>query len=126
MIYIKCDYCGKPAQLVTGEVIYPHRPDLAEKYFWMCDPCKAYVGTHSNSKKHHFPMGRLANKELRQWKKLTHAAFDPLWKKGTWTRLEAYQWLAKEMEIPIANCHIGMFTVQRCKAVIDKINMSWN
>ena len=30
---MKCPYCGKHAQLVTGEKIYPHRHDLHKKIF---------------------------------------------------------------------------------------------
>ncbi|MFV9178163.1 zinc-finger-containing protein, partial [Serratia marcescens] len=43
---VTCDYCGKPAALVRGFVIYPHRKDLANGYYWSCDPCGAYVGCH--------------------------------------------------------------------------------
>ena len=25
---VTCNYCGRPAMLVTGRSIYPHRPDL--------------------------------------------------------------------------------------------------
>ena len=28
---ITCPYCQQPAALVAGDVIYPHRPDLAGK-----------------------------------------------------------------------------------------------
>lgn len=46
MSELTCPYCGKPAQLVGGDVIYPHREDLHEKKFWLCTPCNAYVGCH--------------------------------------------------------------------------------
>lgn len=36
-----CDYCDKPAELVTGAEVYPHRPDLHHKKFWLCKPCDA-------------------------------------------------------------------------------------
>src|SRR5436309_3529676 len=39
-----CPYCGHFARLVGGDVIYPHRPDLSELWFWQCAPCDAHVG----------------------------------------------------------------------------------
>lgn len=48
---VKCDYCGKDAELVTGDVIYPHRSDLAPLKFWRCEDCEAYVGCHKQHPK---------------------------------------------------------------------------
>lgn len=121
---VLCDYCGRNAELVTGATIYPHRSDLKELRFWRCAPCDAYVGCHNNSKKH-APLGRLANAELRQWKVKTHAVFDPIWKAllkptrpASRARKTAYAWLAKAMDIPARECHIGMFDICRCKRAI--------
>ncbi|HHK5672978.1 TPA: zinc-finger-containing protein, partial [Serratia marcescens] len=110
-----CDYCGKPAALVRGFVIYPHRKDLANGYYWSCDPCGAYVGCHRDSNA--MPLGRLANAQLRAAKRLAHAAFDPLWKEFGMKRADAYQWLAEQLGIPGAECHIGMFDVDMCRRV---------
>ena len=124
-----CDYCSGEARLVFGDVIYPHRPDLFDKKFYYCKPCDAWVGCHARTEK---PLGRLANKELRRFKQAAHAALDPLWqkrherkskadpgyKKGM-ARGGAYKRLAKKMGIPIKECHIGMFTVEQCKQVIE-------
>lgn len=49
---------------------------------------------------------------------MAHAAFDPVWKGGQITRTQAYALLAKSMRIPITECHIGMFDVAQCKAVV--------
>ena len=126
-----CDYCDRPAKLVTGNVIYPHRTDLFSKKFWQCEPCGAYVGCHPADTKHQRgdgdgakPMGRLANAELRRAKQAAHAAFDPLWlssadRRGA--RAKAYAWLAEAIGISKANCHIGMFDVDRCKAVVSAV-----
>lgn len=112
---IVCDYCGRPAELVTGEIIYPHRRDLYRKRFWLCRPCKAYVGCHPRTDR---PLGRLADEELRRAKMDAHRAFDPLWKSGRLSRSDAYRRLAEDLGIPIGNCHIGMFDVETCRAVI--------
>ena len=111
MTYVLCDYCQRPAERVTGVVIYPHRPDLADKRFFLCRPCGAYVGTHPDGK----PLGRLANAELRAAKQHVHAAFDPLWKSGRLTRSNAYGKLADMLGIPMSECHIGMFDVDMCR-----------
>jgi hypothetical protein len=114
---VRCDYCGNPALLVSGSAIYPHRPDLKHLQFWNCEPCGAYVGCHKNSPRH-VPLGRLANEELRTWKKQAHANFDPLWKTGLMKRRAAYAWLAEQMKLDFKSCHIGMFNVGQCKDVV--------
>ena len=48
---VACPYCGKRAKIVTGDVIYPHRKDLADQKFHLCTPCEAYVGCHDKSSK---------------------------------------------------------------------------
>lgn len=123
-----CPYCDRRAELVTGNVIYPHRPDLFAKLFYLCAPCDAYVGCHP---KHtakgggqgdgSTPMGRLANAELRKAKRTAHAAFDPLWKSGRMSRASAYKWLAEAMAISRNNCHIGMFDVDQFRAVVAAV-----
>ena len=34
---------GAAATLVTGARLYPHRPELAERSFWACAACQAWV-----------------------------------------------------------------------------------
>lgn len=110
-----CPYCGKLSEFVKGNVVYAHRRDLWDKPFYLCAPCDAYVGCHPNSVN---PLGRLANEELRKAKMLAHRAFDPIWREGSLNRRTAYCWLAKRLEIPEAECHIGMFDVAMCNRVI--------
>lgn len=112
-----CNYCGKPAELISGKAIYPHRPDLFSLKFWSCTPCKAYVGCHKDSDA--VPLGRLANAELRSAKNRAHAAFDPLWKSKSMKRAEAYGWLSKQLGISGKDCHIGMFNIEMCERVVS-------
>lgn len=112
---VTCDYCHRAAQRVTGSAIYPYRPDLFAKVFYRCVPCNAYVGCHPGTVT---PLGRLANAELRAAKMAAHAAFDPLWRNGGMSRSSAYAWLAKTLNIAPQNCHIGMFDVDACRAVV--------
>lgn len=113
---VNCDYCSKAAQLVTGDVIYPHRQDLYSLKFYLCNSCNAYVGCHKNSDG--APLGRLANAELRKAKSAAHAAFDPIWKSGKMTRNKAYELLAKSLRLDKKHCHIGMFDIETCEEVI--------
>ena len=113
---INCDYCHEPAVMQTGDKVYPDRPDLKTKLFWVCEPCRARVGCHPGSTK---PLGRLADSQLRYWKIQAHKAFDPLWKSGDKKRSQAYRWLAREMKIDRDDTHIGMFDVNQCKQVVD-------
>ena len=117
---VLCPYCGEPAKLTTGRHVYPHRPDLADKLFYECRPCAAYVGCHPGTDR---PLGRLADAELRRWKQRVHAAFDPHWKnvRGASARSRAYARLAREMGIPAAECHTGMFSVELCKKALAVI-----
>lgn len=116
---ILCPYCGSIAEKVNGMVIYPHRPDLYSKLFYQCAPCSAYVGCHPDTDK---PLGRLANAELRRAKSAAHAAFDPLWKQGPWSRKRAYSWMAEQLGIATEECHIGYFDIEQCRRVVDVCN----
>lgn len=103
---------------------------------WICQCCQAYVGCHPGT---HKPLGRLASKPHRQLKMAAHAAFDPLWKRKASVyikerpgaskrcmaksyhraRGKAYKWLAEQMGIPQEECHIGYFTIEQCKRVVE-------
>ena len=119
---VTCPYCDRVAKLVTGHAIYPHRPDLFGKKFYLCSPCGAWVGCHPNGRGDK-PLGRLANAELRKAKQVAHAAFDPLWKSGMMSRASAYKRLAESMQISRDNCHIGMFDVEQCGAVVLAVQL---
>jgi hypothetical protein len=73
----------------------------------------------------------VANEELRHWKKQAHYTFDKIaltglinkiWRQyipGVSNRVKAYQWLSHQMGIEKEACHIGMFGIEQCKAVVD-------
>lgn len=110
-------------------MIYPSRVDLYPLRFWNCAECRAYVGCHKKGAWFYeggkkiisdgsIPLGRLANAALRKLKQQAHAAFDPVWRNGGLTRVEAYSWLAGQLGVSAANCHIGMMDEQGCQAVV--------
>lgn len=118
---ITCQYCNQPAHLVTGAKIYPHRPDLAYLNFWFCDNGHepAYVGCHKGTDK---PFGTLATNVLRKRRNATHKVFDRLWLDNDYTRKGAYKALAEYMQIPVKECHIGMFNIEQCEQVMEFVN----
>lgn len=121
---VTCPYCECPAGMVTGKVVYPHRPDLHDKLFYMCAPCFAWCGVHEGTTK---PLGRLADAELRHAKQRVHAVLDPLWlntKKRGKARGRCYAKLAMALGISVDDCHVGMFDVTTCNRAVSIIT-SW-
>lgn len=123
--FLICPYCNAKATCKDSSVVYSSGRDYGP--IWVCDnypSCNSYVGCHPGTKK---PLGRLADKELRGWKVQAHAAFDPLWrrkinKEGCRkkdARGAGYAWLATRLDIPVDDCHIGMFDVARCRKVVE-------
>jgi hypothetical protein len=120
----RCDYCGAATERVGGDVIYPHRPDLAAKVIYRCVPCGAWVGCHHGTD---VPLGRLADSELRLAKQAAHAAFDPLWEakrrrediSKSKARNAGYEWLAEQLGIKRRDCHLGMMDVAQCRRVVE-------
>ena len=119
-----CPYCRAPAKLVTGAEAYPQRSDLATVRVWICRPCGARVGCHPGTD---VPLGTLADAELRRARAEAHDAFDVRWaRKGprvrqgwTMTRTDAYLWLAKQLGLGYADCHIGSFDLATCRRVVE-------
>lgn len=113
-----CIECGSIANLVTGKRIYPHRPDLHHKLFYLCQ-CGAYCGCHPNTT---LPLGFPCGAATRKARSAAHAAFDPLWRQGSWSRAGAYQWLAARLGISPEDCHIGMMTQERALRVVQIVD----
>ena len=106
--------CGRKAKRTSGKKLYPHRPDLYSKRFWVCNPCDARVGTHPDGR----PFGSLANADLRKLRNEAHQVFDPIWREGPMNRSEAYAWLAKRLDLPIKRVHIGHTDEKTCRRII--------
>lgn len=114
---VYCDYCGRQTKYVDSKLVYGR--SYGKIYY--CGDCNAWVGVHKGTDK---PLGRLADAQLRYWKKQAHAAFDPLWQYGKFKgyRNAAYAWLAGQMNLPVEKTHIGMFDVGQCKRAIQICN----
>jgi len=115
-----CPYCNKKTKLVSGKKIYPHRPDLYSRNFYLCKPCEAYVGTHK-SQGGKYPLGTPANMETRYYRGKVHESFDVIWRNGQKSRSAAYKWLADQLGIETDICHIAMFDTDTCLKALEII-----
>ena len=106
-----CQYCGKETRLVDSKVIYKRSYGL----MYLCKKCNAYCGVHKDTSR---SLGSVANKELREWRKITHNNFDVIWKHKIMDRNDAYQWLSIELDLEEDYTHIGMFQIDTCKKVV--------
>lgn len=116
-----CPYCGNKSEYVDSIEIYRH---TSYGMAYLCRPCDAYCGTYKSEPEK--ALGRLANSELRHWKKEAHAYFDVIWKEKNLTRVEAYKWLSENLNLPSEYTHIGMFSVKTCIEVVDLSKMILN
>lgn len=115
----RCPYCNSKPVYVDSLEVY----GVSYGMIYLCRPCSAWVGVHAGTS---IPLGRLANEELRESKKLAHLYFDNLWhrriKQGVRkqeARTLAYKWLSRQMGVNIKRCHIGMFDVEQCLKVVE-------
>lgn len=116
---IICPYCGAVAKFSSTCEIYGR--DYGMAYICANYPsCDAYVGVHQGTDK---ALGRMADRELREWKKRVHAVFDPYWKSKQLKRVHAYSRLARLLGIEVKDCHVGMFDVDTCKRAVELIEV---
>lgn len=111
-----CPYCKSSTEVVTETDIYGR--EYKGRSMIRCGNylnCNSYVGTHKDGE----PLGRLANKQLREAKSKAHKYFDKLWNEDYIERSEAYEMLADHLGIPNKYCHIGMFRKETCDKVVE-------
>lgn len=118
---VMCNCCGRDAILMTGDQIYQNRMDLSDKYFWVCEPCDARVGTHMGTTR---PVGKLSTARTRAARMEAHAAFDLLWRYGRrMKRDEAYKWMREALSLSEeGESGIGYLDEDQCKELITKIH----
>lgn len=89
---IYCCGCSEKviARLTDGAEIYPHRHDLHDLPFWICDTCKNYVGCHHRSNNKTKPLGCIPTKEIKNARMHIHELLDPIWKSGKISRKDLY------------------------------------
>ncbi|MEY8482603.1 zinc-finger-containing protein [Lachnospiraceae bacterium 48-21] len=115
---IRCPYCGSPA--VLRDASYVYGPNSFGGKVYVCShypACDSYVGVHQGS---NLPKGSLANRTLRQKRVKAHQIFDQLWKRGIFSRQDAYRWLADKFCLEIRQAHIGKFSDYMCDQLIQE------
>ena len=116
-----CIYCGAPVLFTDSKIVY----GKSYGYFYLCSNtnCGAHVGIHKEGQYKDEPLGRLADATLRHWKQQAHSSFDLLWKGKSriMTRKEAYSVAQNLLGLDADFCHIGMFNVEQCKELIQKL-----
>lgn len=110
-----CPYCKKEAPWVPNSVIYGRLYGHSYMCYY-CKDCDARVGCHNNTK---YPLGTMADKELRTWRMKAHDAIDPVWKNGKRSRGAVYGILKDRFG---KEFHIGSSTIEECKKVIDLVD----
>ena len=88
--------------------------------FWGC-PTYAACGTSHGAHADGTPLGVPADQHTKTWRHRAHVAFDRLWESGRLSRTDAYAWLCQVMEKTQEEGHIGRFTIEECKLLIEKI-----
>ncbi len=128
---VACGVCRGRAELTDGAEVYPHRPDLHHKSFWICRSCAAYVGCHPGTTR---ALGAPADAPLRRARMLLHEEMlDPLWKRadrcGAYApederarekirrraRERVYQFLAHTLGLTREETHTGSFDLETCR-----------
>lgn len=127
-----CPYCAGKTALLRGRDIYerPH-PSYADKLFWICVPCDAFVGCHPGTTR---ALGTPANAELRRARALLHdERLDPIWRSaetcGEYTpedykaigkirsvaRSRTYAYLGWKLGLDRDECHTALFDLTTCR-----------
>jgi ssDNA-binding Zn-finger/Zn-ribbon topoisomerase 1 len=98
-----------------------YSPRFKRKWFYGCamfPHCRATHGAHDDGR----PLGIPGNKATKAARMRAHEAFDPLWKKGPFTRTQAYGWMCRALGIEGKDAHIGMFDIARCEKLIEALH----
>lgn len=109
---MKCPYCKELAIFCDNRVIYG-RSRGKSYMIWLCSDCDAYVGTHENDPDR--PLGTMANRELRTWRREVHKIIDWFWKNGEMKRHHVYFRLSRYFGQSV---HVGRSDLEMCKKII--------
>lgn len=111
----RCIECDNVPRLTDGSEIYPHRADLHEKRFYVCDTCTgSYCGCHPNTTT---PLGYPCGPQTRKARSAAHDAIDPIWRSGRLSRHAVYRKLADLMKIPRDHCHVAWMSAEEARKV---------
>jgi len=110
-----CPYCGRKAKMVTRDFVYGENARDKDEFMYICSGgCDAYVYCHNGTTK---PMGKLANKELRQARIKAHKTMTIILNNGFMTKGELYKYLDVKM-IAGRHFHIAESDLYNCNEAI--------
>jgi|DEB0MinimDraft_6_1074348.scaffolds.fasta_scaffold98348_2 hypothetical protein len=126
---IYCCGCGKDTQarLTTGKEVYRNQEYLHELYFWKCDTCKNFVGTHKGSK-HHAPLGVIPTPGIKKMRQFLHNHIDSMWGRGkSLSRGQLYAAISRDLGYPYHTANIkseaeGMKVYRIIKKIKEQIS----
>ena len=112
---IYCCNCKEvvDAKLVDGNSVYPHRPDLYDKSFYICEKCHNFVGCHKDGT----PLGTIPSPEIKRYRMQLHSMMDPLWKNKIITRAKLYELISSKLGYRYHNGETR--SVDECKKVLS-------
>lgn len=115
---MNCPYCNKKAIWCENKEIYGR--NYGKSYMcYYCKDCDAYVGCHNNTKK---PLGRMANKELRELRKESKNLWINKIVGGNYRnrklRSRGYKYLRNLLN---KEFHFGDSTIEECTLIINKL-----
>jgi hypothetical protein len=116
-----CPYCNKPTNYVDSKEVYH---DKSYGMIYLCKPCNAYIGVTPGTNN---AIGRLANKELRELKKMLHGLLQILiTHKASQTNMRkeeagelAYKWVAKQLNLPNGFAKLSYLNESQCEQLIN-------
>jgi hypothetical protein len=127
MSQLTCQYCNRPAVYRSSSSHHYNGRDYGP--IWECARCSAWVGCHPDGS----PLGSVANAALRAVRIQVKQVFNSLWTDVESAydgiplrrrdvghvrqvmRTRAYEWLAHQMKLPPAQCHVAMFDETQCR-----------
>lgn len=102
-----CTMCGSKNIRYTSNAEIYYGKQYGNGYCYLCDNCGASVGVHDTKTKK--PLGRFANKELKDLKMQCHKLFDSYWRSKKFKRQDCYGYLASKLGLMFRETHFGWF-----------------
>jgi len=86
-------------------------------YACIADDCRGAHGAHPDGT----PLGKPADQATKRMRMAAHAEFDKLWKRGDFTRKQAYAWMQETLGLTKEEAHIANFDIPTCKRLIEAV-----
>ena len=118
-----CDVCGCPTKVVDSKAVYGVKHAGWDSYIQCTDIfCRAFAPTRSHT---YYASKPMFSESVRKARIEAHKVFDMLWSDHPEWRDQAYRWLAGEMGLRRATCHIRMFNYHQCQQVVELVNENY-